>query len=566
MLPMHIAESNRGSSRQFDAIIVGSGATGGCAAKVLCEGGLNVLLIEAGGDPAPAGDQPNKHVKLSRDCKHEVQSRCVAYNRHTREYFIDDEMNPYGTPADKPFLWIRSQVVGGRTMLWAGQSYRMSDFDFKAARSDGFDQEWPISYEELAPYYARAERILAVRGTREKLPQLPDGDLLPSGVPDANASYLRSAFAKCGQALIPARISAQSSGAAASFCVHCNRKDAGCSIPVSSVSSTLMDALKTGRLTLLSNTLVRYLVTDNAGKAIGVYAINKQTRQESEFYGRLFFLCASTLESTRIMLNSVSRLHPAGFGNSSGTLGRYLMDHISGIAVTAVLEDQDQSGGEQAGPPVQSLYVPRSQNLTENRTDVFLRGYGHQLTLLKANRFASSAGPSCGDALPSEGNAVQRPTFLEGKVIFRIQAFGEMLPRPENYIEIDTSGKVDAWGIPVLKIHCAHGENERRMAADMISNSLKLAEAASAKVVSVQKTLQEPGLCIHETGTCRMGADPKRAMLNRYNQCHDALNVFVTDGSCFTSQGTQNPTLTMMALTIRAAEYALVQSRRNELR
>lgn len=563
---MRIAGSNRRPSCQFDAIIVGSGATGGGAAKVLCEGGLNVLLIEAGGNPAPRGDQPDQRIHPPGDGKHQVQSQCSAYSRHTREYFIDDEMNPYSAPVDKPFLWIRSQVVGGRTMLWGGQSYRMSDFDFKAARFDGFGQEWPISYEELAPYYARVERIFAVRGTRENLPQLPDGDLAPFGVMDANSSYLRSAFAKCGETLIPARISAQNPRAAGSFCVHCKRTDAGCSVPVSSVSSTLADALRTGRLTLLSNTVVRHLVTDTAGKAVGVYAINKLTRQESEFYGRLFFLCASTLESTRIMLNSVSRLHPKGFGNSSGALGHYLMDHISGIAVTAMLDDRDQSSGEKTGLPVQSLYVPRSQNLTSNRTDVFLRGYGYQLTLLKADGFASTASPTCGEARPSEGSAVRPPPFLEGKVICRIQAFGEMLPRPENYVEIDTSGRVDAWGIPVLKIHCAHGENERRMAADMVSNSLKLAEAAGAKVVSIQKRLQEPGLCIHETGTCRMGADPKTSVLNRYNQCHDAPNVFVTDGGCFTSQGTQNPTLTMMALTIRAAEHALAQRRRSELR
>lgn len=554
---MHIIESRK----PFDAIVVGSGATGGWAAKVLCEGGLNVLLVEAGKEVKP-GAEPLSSTALRQGAKDAVQSRCSAYNRYTSYYFIDDEENPYTTPVNRPFSWIRSQVVGGRTLLWAGQSYRMSDYDFKAARFDHSGEEWPISYDEIAPYYGRAEKAMAVRGTYENLPQLPDGALLPTAAPDANALYLRHAFAKRQQSLIPARLSSPPSGQHG-FCIHCNRSNSGCLIPMSSPSSTLAAAHRTGRLTLLSNTLARHLVTDKEGKAIGIYAINKDTRQESEVYGRMIFLCASTLESTRIMLNSVSRLNPAGFGNSSGALGHYLMDHLSGVAITASFRDAEPTRQAEEKRPVQLMYIPRRQNLGADQSQKFLRGYGYQVTVLKASRFASNIGPTCGEASPADKARLKASAFLDGKVVVRLQAFGEMLPRFENYVEIDKSGKQDALGIPVLSIHCEHGENEREMAKDMAADAHDLVDAAGAITVSFQKTLQEPGLCIHEAGTCRMGNDPKTSVLNRYNQCHDAPNVFVTDGSCFTSQGTQNPTLTMMALTIRAAEYALQQARKN---
>ena len=555
-----------GAKRRFDAIVVGSGATGGWAAKILCEGGLEVLLVEAGSELKPGLDRPNLKSESHKRSKHYVQSRCSSYNDNTSEYFVNDEDNPYTTPPDKPFSWIRSHVVGGRTLLWAGQSYRMSEFDFKAARYDGYGEDWPISYADIEPYYSRAERLLTVRGTRENLPQIPDGDLCPAPSMNENSIHLRSAFAKCGESLIPARISSELPPPGEErICIHCNRRNGGCLLHTASPSSTLAAAYRTGRLTILSNTVVRHVVTDTEGKAVGVYAIDKETRHESEVYGRLIFLCASTLESTRILLNSVSRIHPNGFGNSSGVLGHYLMDHISGVATTAYFRDKDLSHQQEGTQPVQLMYIPRSQNLGSDGSRPYLRGYGYQVTVLKANRFARNVSSSCGDDRALLKAPQKENPYLDGKVVVRLQAFGEMLPRFENYVEIDRSAKVDAWGIPVLSVFCEHGENQREMLKDMISNSQALVDAAGATTVSFQKKLQEPGLCIHESGTCRMGMDPRTSVLNRYNQLHDAANVFVTDGSSFTSQGTQNPTLTMMALTIRAGVHALALAQKNEL-
>jgi choline dehydrogenase-like flavoprotein len=319
----------------------------------------------------------------------------------------------------------------------------------------------------------------------------------------------------------------------------------------------------TGRLTLFSDTIVRHLASDREGNAIAAYVIDRESHREFKICGGMFFLCASTLESTRILLNSGSAAHPAGLGNSSGALGHYLLDHLSGISLTAQFRYSGDTG-ENGSRPVQLLYVPRFHNLSHDRSEDFLRGYGWQVTAMRIDDYSPDSGPGCGAGATKPQSETRRK--LSDAYVLRMQAFGEMLPRFENYVEIDPAGLRDAWGIPALRIHCAHGANEKAMARHMIASAYAFADALGASVISCNKTLSEPGLSVHEAGTCRMGSDPKNSVLNRFNQCHDAPNVFVTDGSSFTSQGTQNPTLTMMALTARACDYAVQQARRNDLK
>ncbi len=438
----------------------------------------------------------------------------------------------------------------------------MSDLDFKAGETDGNGQNWPTTYCELAPFYAKVERLLEVNGTCDAIPQLPDGCFSVTPPASTLLLHMREAFARCGPKLIPARISVRSSSGRSS-CIRCGRVNAGCIEHAASVNSTLAAAMRTGRLTIFSNAIVRHLVSDREGNATAVYVIDRESRREFEIFGGMFFLCASTLESTRILLNSASVAHPAGFGNSSGTLGHYLMDHVSGISLTARFRYCGNTG-ENGPRPVHLLYVPRSHNLGHNQPRDFLRGYGWQVTAMRADDFSPDTGPGCGARTTKPYPQTIRK--LSDTFVFRMQAFGEMLPRFENYIEIDPSGLLDAWGIPALRIHCAHGENEQAMARDMVASAYAFADALGASVISCDKAASEPGVSAHEAGTCRMGPDPKTSVLNRFNQCHDAPNVFVTDGSSFASQGTQNPTLTMMALTARACEYAVQQAHRNDLK
>jgi choline dehydrogenase-like flavoprotein len=553
------------AKKEYDAIVIGSGATGGLAAKMLCEGGLKVLVVESGGDEDPNARGESGQLATFKGPESAVQRRCVAFNHKTSPYFINDVDNPYTTPERTPFSWIRCSVVGGKTMVWAGQSYRMSNLDFRAPRFDGFGEEWPLSYEELAPYYGKVERELGVTGTEERIEHLPDGEFYPLEPQDGNAAYLRTAFAKRGHAVIPARLSIlRDPHGTNTYCRHCGRTNQGCLIHTTS-TATLAAAARTSNLTLCTNTIARQLVTARDGRAVGVHAVDKQTRREFEITGKMFFVCASALESTRILLNSTSPAHPHGFGNSSGVLGHYLMDHVSGPAAIAYFSDRDPTAAAKPTRPTQLMYMPRSQNLTSRNPRGFLRGYGHQITLVRAQQYMSDAGPGCAAVAPTTAPSTLAKVAA-GQVLVRIHPFGEMLPRFENRVEIDKTGKVDAWGIPVLAIHCQHGENEKEMVKDMICTLPELVDACGAKLVSLHKRAQEPGLCVHEAGTCRMGADPGNSVLNKYGQCHDVPNVFVTDGSSFPSQGTQNPTLTMMALTMRAAELALDLAKRGELR
>jgi choline dehydrogenase-like flavoprotein len=565
----------RSRRKIYDAIVVGSGATGGWAAKVLTERGMTVLVLEAGRQLDPQKDFREhtfsyelKYRGLVPGSKYAprqpIQSRCYAANEYGHHLFVDDVDNPYTTPDDKPFWWIRGRQVGGRSITWGRQSYRLSDYDFKAAERDGYGESWPISYKDLEPYYDQVEEFVGVSGSYEKLPQLPDSKFLPPMAMTCGERLLKKAVESkfSGRNVIIGRAAiltkSHQGRAACHYCGHCDR---GCTTHsyYSSPGSTLPAAAKTGRMTLRPNAVVREILLDpNTGKARGVRVINQLTRQDSEEYGKVIVLCASTLESTRILLNSKSGGRANGLGNSSGALGHYLMDHMYQISAGGVVPmlkgtEYDYSDGRANG-----IYIPRFRNITDKHPN-FIRGYGMQGGCTQGYSF-SHATQTPGFGASFKKLVRENPN----EIPFWLGAWCEMLPRKENRVAIDPN-KVDAWGVPVLHVDCTHGDNERAMAKDALETIREMVDAAGFTTLYSNLTPAPPGFCIHEVGTARMGADPKTSVLNKWNQSWDVKNVFVTDGACFVSQGCQNPTLTMMAITARACDYIADEFKRGAL-
>jgi choline dehydrogenase-like flavoprotein len=559
----------------YDAIVVGSGATGGWAAKVLTEKGLSVLVLEAGRQLDEAKDFREhtfpyelKYRGLASGAKYAprqpIQSKCYAASEYGHHLFVDDIDNPYTTPEDKPFWWIRGRHVGGRSITWGRQSYRMSDYDFKAAERDGYGEPWPISYKDLEPYYNQVEDFVGISGSYENLPQLPDSRFLPAMKLTCGEHLLKKGVESkwndrkviIGRAAILTQ--PHQGRAACHWCGHCDR---GCSTHsyYSSPGSTLPAAAKTGRMTLKPNSVVRELIVDtNTGQAKGVRVVNQLTKQEREEYAKVVVLCASTLESTRILMNSKSRQHPNGFGNSSDALGRYLMDHMYSISAGGIVpklfgSEYDFSDGRANG-----IYVPRFRNITDKNPN-FIRGYGMQGGVRVSTSFFK------GREIPGFGADFKKMVReAKNEVTWGLGAWCEMLPDKENRVTIDPNKK-DAWGIPVLHIECKHGENERAMAKDALQTILEMGDAAGFITQYSSSTPAPPGFCIHEVGTARMGSDKKTSVLNQWNQTWDAKNVFVTDGACYASIGCQNPTLTMMAITARACDHIVDEMKRNNL-
>lgn len=565
----------RAKRKVYDAIVVGSGATGGWAAKVLTEKGMTVLVLEAGRNLDPAKDFREhtfpyelKYHGLASEKqfapRQPIQSRCYAANEYGHHLFVDDIDNPYTTPEDKPFWWIRGRHVGGRSVTWGRQSYRLSNFDFKAAERDGYGEPWPISYEDLEPYYNQVEEFVGISGSYENLPQLPDSKFLPPMAMTCGERMLKKAVEGKfdGRNVIIGRAAIltkpHQGRAACHYCGHCDR---GCATRsyFSSPGSTLPAAAATGRMTLRPNSVVREILVDpGTGKAKGVRVINQLTKRDSEEYARVVVLCASSLESTRILLNSKSRQYPTGLGNSSGALGHYLMDHmfelsVGGVVPTLKGTEYDFSDGRANG-----IYVPRFRNIKDKHPN-FIRGYGMQ--------GGSQRGYTFSHAKQTPGFGAEFKKLVRenpNEVSFWLGAWCEMLPRFENRVYIDPV-KVDAWGIPALRVECAHGDNERAMARDVIESIQEMVDAAGFQTMFVNATPAPPGFCIHEVGTARMGADPKTSILNKWNQTWDVSNVFVTDGAAFASIGCQNPTLTMMAITARACDYIAEEHKRGNL-
>ncbi|MGB2593248.1 MAG: GMC family oxidoreductase [Candidatus Acidiferrum sp.] len=554
-------------AQTYDAVVVGSGATGGWAAKQLSQAGLKIALLEAGRAVTP--NEFTEHMpayKLKyRDHSPEVartrpiQKQCYACMEYNYEWFVNDLENPYSTPADKPFTWQRLRVLGGRSLVWGRQSYRMSDNDLKAASRDGYGDDWPISYADLSPYYDIVEKYVGITGAAEGNEMLPDGQFLPPMKMSCGEIHLRDRVkAKFGHTVTIGRAAILTQAHNGRLpCHYCGPCERGCSTfsYFSSPFTTVKDALASGNCTLITNAVVSHVdMDDAANKARGVTYVDRLTRQVKEVRAKSVILCAQAMESTRILLNSSTREYPNGLANSSGALGHYLMDHVVGGGASGRLPNFDvrPNANEPARP--NGIYVPRFRNTPKTgRSSGFIRGYGYQ----------GGAGAEFNFNAEGYGTMLKN-AVKEGIYSASLGAFGESLARWENHIEIDRDLK-DAWGIPALRIVMAHGGNERALMEDAGAAAAEMLEAAGAKDIRVQTNVEMPGMAIHELGTARMGNDPKKSVLTPFNQTHDVKNVFVMDGASFVSSACQNPTLSMMAVTVRACEQLVDRFKTNNV-
>jgi choline dehydrogenase-like flavoprotein len=557
----------------YDAIVVGSGISGGWAAKELTEKGLRTIVLEAGRPIDPAVDYVEhvapyeKRYRGMGDRKRleryqPIQRQCGACDEYAGKFFVNDLDNPYSFPADKPFSWIRGRQVGGRSIMWGRCVYRWSDLDFEANAREGVAVDWPIRYRDLAPWWSYVEKFVGIQGRREGLAHLPDGEFQQpwplNAAEQKSRDILLTKFG--GERLITnARLAVLTEDhLGRQKCHLCGTCYRGCTTLsyFSSVNATLPAARKTGRLTLRPFSVVHSVIYDpRTKKATGVRVVDGNTKEMFEVNAKVIFLCASALESTRILLNSGTAEFPAGLGNSSGELGYNLMDHIMDGGATGDLPWAKDR--REVGRRPDAIYVPRFRNIKTKHPD-FLRGYGFEGR-------AERQGWERGSETEGFGGEFKKSLIGDlGPWQLNLGGFGEMLPRHENYVEIDPN-LVDAWGIPALRVHCAYSANELKMQEDMVVTAVEMLEAVGATDISTYKENNPPGLVIHETGTARMGRDPKTSVLNAHNQMWDVPNVFMTDGACMTSTANQNPSITYMALTARAADYAVGQMKKREL-
>jgi choline dehydrogenase-like flavoprotein len=555
---------------EYDAIVVGSGISGGWAAKELTEKGLRVLMLERGKNIEHIKDYVNA-IKGAWEYPHRggrtrameelypVLKRDYPLNETNLDYWASDRDSPYTEV--KRFDWYRGYHVGGRSLMWGRQSYRWSEMDFEANAKDGIAVDWPIRYAELAPWYDHVERHAGINGTRENMPQLPDGQFLPP-MPLNCGEQIVADKAKTlfdgRRRLIPGR-SANLTQAHKGR-TQCQFRDAcwlGCPYGAyfSTQSSTLPPAMATGRLTLRPFAIVSEVLYDrNTKRATGVRVLDAINNQTTDYKAKVVFLCASTLNSAWLLMRSATDVWPGGLGSSSGELGHNLMDHHFRAGASGRLEGLDDKYYHGRRP--NGFYIPRYQNLSGDKRQ-YIRGFGYQ-------GGAGRDGWGRGVAELGVGGDFKDAMSLPGQWTIGGTAFGEMLPNHANMVSLDPAKK-DRWGLPVLKIDCATGENERLMRRDMQVDMAELLEQSGVKDVNVYDAGYFPGMGIHEMGTARMGKDPKTSVLNSHNQVWDAPNVFVTDGSCMVSSACQNPSLTYMALTARAADYAVQELKRQTL-
>jgi glucoside 3-dehydrogenase (cytochrome c) catalytic subunit len=555
---------------QYDAIVVGSGISGGWAAKELTEKGLRVLLLERGRNVEHVKDYVNA-TKAPWQYPHRggrtkameemypVLKRDYPLNEKNLDFWASDKDSPYTEV--KRFDWYRGYQVGGRSLMWGRQSYRHSDFDFEANAKEGVAIDWPIRYADIAPWYDKVERHAGISGSRENMPQLPDGQFQPAMPLNCGEELVAGKLTKLfdgKRRLIPGRtanLTQQLSGRAA--CQYRNACWLGCPFGAyfSTQSSTLPAAAKTGRLTLKPFAIVTEVLYDKDRKrAKGVRVLDAVTNQTTDYTANVIFLCASTLNSTWLLMRSATDVWPGGLGSSSGELGHNLMDHHFRAGAEGKLEgleDKYYNGRRPTG-----FYIPRYQNLFGDKRS-YLRGFGYQ-------GGAGREGWSRAVAELGVGAQFKDAMTLPGGWTIGATAFGEMLPNHANKVSLDETKK-DKWGLPVLKIDCATGENERAMRRDMINDMAEMLEQSGVKKVETFDNGYYPGMGIHEMGTARMGRDPKTSVLNANNQVWDAPNVFVTDGSGMTSAACVNPSLTYMALTARAADFAVNELKRRNI-
>jgi len=554
----------------FDAIVIGSGMSGGIAAKELCERGLKTLVLERGnlvqrGNAADSTDWmrpwelPNAgeipQEQLAAD--YPIQSQCYALSSATQHLFVKDSEHPYTTPEDKPFSWIRGYHLGGRSIMWGRQTYRLSALDFEANARDGHGADWPIRYDDLAPWYSHIENFIGVSGSVEGIDSLPDGDFLPPfELNDAEVQFkgaVESAFPE--RRVIPGRVAnlrearEHHRALGRAPCQVRSLCERGCAFGAyhSSINSSLPAARLTGNLTVVTDAIVHSIVHDPAtGKATGVRVIDANTKATTTYSARVIFCNASTIGTAQILLNSTSEAMPRGLANGSDQVGRNIMDHLYGLLTIGAFQNMPDS--YYFGRRPTGFYIPRYRNL-DGVGGEYLRGYGFQGGLSR------NGGPGAAMAVPGIGEELKARARELGPWTMFLAGFGEILPHADNRVTMHPT-QTDQWGIPVPHIDVALRDNEMKLAAAIQADGRAMVEAAGGTVVTSLGDPAPPGLGIHEMGTARMGRDPATSVLNKWNQAHEVPNLFITDGAAMASSGCVNPSLTYMALSARAAETA----------
>jgi choline dehydrogenase-like flavoprotein len=566
-----------GSARtqnSYDAIVIGSGISGGWAAKELTEKGLKTLLLERGRDVKHVTDYttanldpwelPNRNMLTQEDLKnYPVQSTVYHFGQDDKHFFVKDKEHPY--IQEKPFDWIRGYQVGGKSLIWARQTQRWSKFDFEGPARDGYAVEWPISYEELAPWYSHVEFFAGISGNKDGLETLPDGEFLPAWelncvekdmVQKINSNYKdRNAIVgRCAHLTKPKQIHIDQGRNQCQARTLCER---GCPFGgyFSSNASTLPWAAKSGNLTLRPDSVVHSIIYDDKkGKAVGVRVIDAHSKETTEYFARIIFVNAACLNSNLILLNSTSSRFPNGFGNDNGLLGKYICFHNYRGTLNASIDgylDKYYYGRKPTG-----AMLPNFRNVYKQEMD-FMRGYMVHFSAGRGNADAPQDKPQIG------GEYKDAMTEAGGWGVFMMMQ-GETIPKETNHVRLSKDQK-DQWGIPQLITSVDYDDNDEKILKDFLEQGKEMLEKAGCQNIYQNDSKQAPGLDIHEMGGVRMGKDPKTSMLNKWNQLHACNNVFVTDGACMTSVGNQNPSLTFMAITARAANYAVSELKKGDL-
>ena len=561
------------NKNQFDVIVIGSGMTGGWAAKEFTEKGFKTLVLERGRNVEHLKDYPTTNMQpwefehrgeIPNKIKeaNPIASKTYVFREDAAHFVVKDNEHPY--VQEKPFDWIRGYQVGGKSLLWARQTQRWSEFDFEGPKRDGFAVDWPIRYADLAPWYSHVEKFVGISGNKDGLANLPDGEFLPAldmscienhfkGVIEKNYKDRNVIYARCAHLTKPNQIHLDQGRGQ---CQNRNLCQRGCPFGgyFCSNSSTLPWAQKTNNLTLRPHSVVHSIIYDDKKeKVTGVRVIDAITKKTYDYFAKVVFLNAAALNSNLILLNSTSSRFPNGLGNDHGVLGKYVAFHNYRARASATFEGLLDSTTD--GRSMTSAYLPRFRNLHKQETD-FLRGY------------ALTFGGGRGNKTNTDGFGTELKDQLANKELgpwyVGAQMMGETIPKETNYVKLDPNQK-DEWGMPLLSIHIDYDDNDDKMVKDFTEQITEMFTKAGYTNIKTSDSKQAPGLDIHEMGGCRMGHDPKTSMLNKWNQVHTCKNVFVTDGSSMTSTSTQNPSLTYMALTARAVNYAVEQLKKGEI-
>ncbi|MDG1996385.1 MAG: GMC family oxidoreductase [Emcibacteraceae bacterium] len=563
--------------QEFDVIVVGSGISGGWAAKEFCEKGMKTLVLERGRNVEHGADYIGENKdpwelkyrdkvdqKLA-DERYPRQKRCYAFKDSTKHFFADDIDYPYSTEEGNNFEWIRGHHLGGRSLLWHRQSYRWSDMDFSSNARDGYGTDWPVRYKEMKSWYDYVEKFVGISGSMEGMDQLPDGEFLPpigfNCAEDEFSKRIEKSFddrrlipGRCAHLTEPQEVHLE---LGRGTCQSRNQCQRGCSLGAyfSSQSATLPAAERTGNMTIATDSIVHSIIYDaTTKKATGVRVIDSNTKETKTYSAKVIFLCASTLGTAQVLLNSTSEHFKRGFANSSDAVGRYLMDHLAFTGASGEIHGFEDK--YYIGRKPNSIYLPRFTNLERDEED-FLRGYAYQ---------GGSERKGWGSRVNDKGFGADFKASFKTPGVWEInlEGYGEMLPMADNRVTLHNTKK-DKWGMPQLHINAKFGENDKKIRKAMREEAVNIMQQAGLKNIQTYNTEDSLGLSIHEMGTARMGNDPREAVVNGFNQCHDVDNVFITDGAAMASSACQNPSLTYMAFTARAVDFAVTQMKSGKL-